>query len=415
MKTISLGAVLAVLLIFSQWTIVFGSNSNYGLCYPFVSSSYIKALQTPTAFNDTLIIPIGCGNSTINGNLLENDKFHPDSAWLSTIYTPKNGAISYDAFGNFIFKPDLDFRGEVTITYRLSAIDDANIYSEGQLIIYVEDDSDCDNIINRLDIDDDNDGILDFHEGDLTVDTDGDGIPNCYDIDSDNDGITDFIEWQTENTAVTLLLCDENCDGWDDAFDSQFGGNYYEQIDTDLDGTPDFLDSDSDNDGISDFLEAFDVLNDQNPTMKFLNLDDDFDGLDNGCDTIVREASGFNPIGSCSPLPDHNNNGIRDWRDPLSISVEEENIPNAMTTNFELVTYPNPVVNNCNLILPINKDSGALPYSLSIYDINGKMVHLQLLYNSENKVSFGKFKKGIYIIRVKIGETILSSKIIKSS
>jgi len=53
-------------------------------------------------------------------------------------------------------------------------------------------DTDGDGIINALDLDDDNDGILDTVEGNL--DTDGDGIINRLDLDTDNDGINDVIE-----------------------------------------------------------------------------------------------------------------------------------------------------------------------------------------------------------------------------
>lgn len=413
MKTIHLGVVFTILLILFQWGAVFGSNNNHGFCYPLVSFSYSKTIETPTALNDTLILAVGCGNYIVSGNVLDNDKYNPDLAWLSAIGIPKTGKISYDAFGNFTFSTDFDFRGEVTITYRLSAIDDSNLYSDGKLTIYVEDDFDCDNIINRLDLDNDNDGILDFHEGDLSVDTDGDGIANCYDIDSDNDGITDFTEWQNEDSQITLLLRDENSNGWDDAFDSQMGGIYYEQVDTDLDGSPDFLDIDSDNDGILDFVEAYDILNNKNPEFKLSKMDHDRDGLDNSCDTINCEVSRYNPIGSNSPLPDHNKNGIRDWRERKQNSIEGED-QDAKSSDLNLLVYPNPFANNCILKIPINEDYKDVPFSLKIYDINGKLVHLELLFKHQNTIHLEHLLKGIYFVHVKTRDNSFNTKLIKS-
>ena len=51
---------------------------------------------------------------------------------------------------------------------------------------------DSDGIINKIDLDDDNDGILDTEE--LFEDQDLDGIPNTFDLDSDDDGCYDVIE-----------------------------------------------------------------------------------------------------------------------------------------------------------------------------------------------------------------------------
>ena len=53
-------------------------------------------------------------------------------------------------------------------------------------------DCDGDGLINRIDVDDDNDGILDVDE--LFEDLDLDGIPNTFDLDSDGDGCFDTLE-----------------------------------------------------------------------------------------------------------------------------------------------------------------------------------------------------------------------------
>lgn len=57
-------------------------------------------------------------------------------------------------------------------------------------------DFDRDGVLNDVDLDDDNDGILDIIEqnGVLYRNTDGDGFPDYQDLDSDNDGCFDVIE-----------------------------------------------------------------------------------------------------------------------------------------------------------------------------------------------------------------------------
>lgn len=413
MKAVHLGAVFAGLQILYQWTIGFGSNNNSDLCYPLISDSFNQAMEMPIAVNDTFTLAVGCNNYEVSGNLMVNDIFTPDSVWISQVTPPQTGYFTCDPTGKFTFVTNKDFRGAVDIDYRLSVIANKNSYTEARLTIYVEDDFDCDNIVNSIDIDDDNDGIIDFHEGDIWDDADGDGIANRYDIDSDNDGITDFTEWQTEESTIKLLLRDENCDGWDAAFDPQEGGEYYEQVDTDKDGTPDFLDTDSDDDGILDFIEAFDILNNRAPELKFSEIDHDGDGLDNSCDTINCEVSRFNPIGSNSPLPDHNNNGIRDWRETDQNAIEGE-AQDAKNADMNLLAYPNPVINNCTVKIPNSEDFSAAPYSLKIYDMNGRLVHIELLYQHRSTLHLEHLLKGIYLLRVKTMGNIFSTRLIKS-
>jgi gliding motility-associated-like protein len=86
-----------------------------------------------------------------------------------------------------------------------------------------------------LDADSDGDCIPDTIEkgpnGATPVDTDGDGTPDYLDLDSDNDGILDSYENSVCTPAVPLC-------------------------DTDGDGIPNYLDLDSDNDGVMDVIEA---------------------------------------------------------------------------------------------------------------------------------------------------------------
>ena len=85
-------------------------------------------------------------------------------------------------------------------------------------------------------------------------DRDGDGVPNRLDLDSDNDGIPDNIEAQT-TLGYAAPSSDNNNNGLADTYESGTTLGLT-PVDTDSDGTPDYLDADSDNDGIADFRET---------------------------------------------------------------------------------------------------------------------------------------------------------------
>ncbi len=162
-------------------------------------------------------------------------------------------------------------------------------------------DTNNDGICNGLDTnyaDTDNDGIADAFDADQTGiefiprDTDNDTIYNCYDTDSDNDGIVDIIEGQISTLYLGLSNIDEDKDGLDDAFDTDFGGNTNGTIDTDSDGIYDHLDIDSDNDGVLDTTEAYDSDGDGIAETTASGNDADQDGLDDNFD--LRKTS-FSP------------------------------------------------------------------------------------------------------------------------
>ena len=209
--------------------------------------------------------------------------------------------------------------------------------SEATVVIIVENDNDCDGILNAHDLDNDNDGILDIDEGNGFLDSDDDGITDNFDIDSDNDGITDNEEWQKEGNYIAPSEKDSNYNGWDDAYDTELNGIYYKPIDTNINGIPDFIDKDSDGDGTSDNLEAYD--SDNNGTIEIIRIynDIDRDGLDDAFDLISCWSAGCNSTGSNSPLPDLNNNGVRDWRDSEIIVGKYSTAP-----AIEAGVYPRP-------------------------------------------------------------------------
>ncbi len=245
-------------------------------------------------------------------------------------------------------------------------------------------DADGDLVPNYLDIDSDNDGIVDVVEAggidangdgrlDGSTDADGDGLlsvvdadeggtalpnpnsdsdarPNFLDIDSDADGITDNTEAQTTPGYIAPSGLDSDGDGLDNAYDGTTGGTAIVPANTDGTTLPDYLDLDSDDDGIADAIEGNDVNHNGVANIIPTGTDSDSDGLDNAFDNfdlLNPPGVGFNATGSSSPLPDLDNDGIRDWRDtdddgdgiPTleegTIDTDGDGIPNAYDTDSD--------------------------------------------------------------------------------
>lgn len=119
-------------------------------------------------------------------------------------------------------------------------------------------------------IDSDEDGILNYKDADYctlngagvctSMDTDGDGILNSMDIDADNDGIVDNTEAQASDNYIAPANADNDGDGLDNAYDPDFATNVYLiPTNTDMTANPDFLDTDADNDGVLDAIEGHDI------------------------------------------------------------------------------------------------------------------------------------------------------------
>lgn len=185
-------------------------------------------------------------------------------------------------------------------------------------------DTDGDGIADLADLDDDNDGILDITE-DLNTDndndpatnptdTDGDNIPDYLDLDSDNDAIPDQIEAQTTNGYIVPSgarcsgFVDNDNDGLDDLYDADTADNTASAskglivVDTDGDGTPDYIDLDSDGDDISDYLESFhsSVLPDPGNGVGVNGYSDDNEAADdyNDVNTFAHNGTVFHLLDS---------------------------------------------------------------------------------------------------------------------
>ena len=127
----------------------------------------------------------------------------------------------------------------------------------------------------------------------VEMDTDGDGIADHLDLDADNDGITDNVEAQTTAGYIAPTGVDSDNDGLDDAYDATpttggAGSNGLTPVDTDSDGTADYIDTDSDNDGISDTDEAGHGI-----TQAAIDASGDADG--DGIADVVDDVVGFDP------------------------------------------------------------------------------------------------------------------------
>ena len=228
-------------------------------------------------------------------------------------------------------------------------LDPAVAYGAGSVSPLSDNDNDGDGQADRVDLDSDNDGLLDVQEAggadangdgiiDNFADTNGDGIfddsnvnflpipnsdfagetgagwvlrPNYLDIDSDGDGIDDTREGFTTGGYIAPgSIADADGDGISDSFDPDQGGSIATLVDTDFDGTPDYLDTDSDGDGLSDAIEGNDANTDGVADVVPSGLDADNDSFDDSFDG----TAGF---GGSSNYAYQNQDGDQnaDWRD----------------------------------------------------------------------------------------------------
>lgn len=205
-------------------------------------------------------------------------------------------------------------------------------------------DSDGDGIANPSDLDDDNDSILDFEEGLVDAngdgypdtdsrDSDADGVPDSLDLDSDNDGILDIVEGRLPFTRIPELdtlgvgaisvSFSVGANGIADTIETSNESNlvYLPILDTDNDGTPDYLDVDSDGDGIADLIEAGGQDDDFNGRV------DDFADADNkGVDDKLQAVA--------LPLFDTDGDGLLDY---LDLDSDQDDIPDQIESGGAFV------------------------------------------------------------------------------
>ena len=200
--------------------------------------------------------------------------------------------------------------------------DESTCQSNPQDSISLPDDFDSDNTCDIMDSDDDGDGYEDAEDAfqfDATEweDTDSDGVGNNQDDDDDGDGWTDIIE--------------PNCGA--DPLNAQSS-----PVDTDDDGTCDYLDPDNDNDSVMDVDDDF--PEDQNESKDTdgdgvgnnADLDDDGDGWPDSSESLCNTSPLSNQSvpedtdldGNCDLLDmDDDNDGVPDSGDVFPKDVNE--------------------------------------------------------------------------------------------
>ncbi|WP_321996537.1 gliding motility-associated C-terminal domain-containing protein [Draconibacterium orientale] len=311
----------------------------------------------PFKANDDILTLIYCPGETVSGDLdlFANDEgFTRENVSFTILTDLPNGVSATD--GNLLYVNEQPTEAVITFTYSVCHTVNTENCDTAEVTIQVLVDTDCDGVPDLDDLDDDDDGILDIIEEEnaldqTSLDSDGDGIVDRLDIDSDNDGIVDNIEWQStiaedgEYDYIFPLGTDSNNDGWDDAYDPSSNGITYEPWDMDLDGTPDYLDTNTDNEGEDDIVEGWDEFpNDSIADVSYIGSDADGDGLDDAYDTYNTTTEewvpGQNAIGSDAYLQDTDDDGVRDWRDavddrpvPERFACGEPVIPNAFSPN----------------------------------------------------------------------------------
>jgi large repetitive protein len=139
--------------------------------------------NTPDAVNDVVATPLleDAANGTVN--IITNDTdpdgnpsvptngvgqftidMDPSVPGIDATFTNADGVWSYDASTGIVtFDPALNFSGVATMQYELC--DPMGLCDQASITFTVNEDTDGDGIINYVDIDDDNDGILDATEG----------------------------------------------------------------------------------------------------------------------------------------------------------------------------------------------------------------------------------------------------------
>ncbi len=157
------------------------------------------------------------------------------------------------------------------------------------------------------------------------TDFDSDGIDNYLDLDADGDGIPDNIEAQTNLAYKAPVLVDSDGDGIMDIYDQDAGGAL-DPVNSDLNGNPDYLDTDSDDDGIPDVVEAWDSDmdgfgdwdtngNNDPADESGYGSDVDADGISYLFDSNSGRGTVANITGSNATMQDTDADDIRDFRD----------------------------------------------------------------------------------------------------
>ena len=263
---------------------------------PDLSSPVLVPNPDPVIFN----VIDNSGNLTVRSTAGDNTpQFSPRIVVANDEHTIRLDAEAITDF-DFTLGSDTGHKGP---NFQLKARSNPDLQISDGLII-IPGDTDKDNVLDLIDLDDDNDGILDADETpgfDPDGDADGDGVLNYFDV---NDA-------GTTGDGSTTDYTDSNGDGIADVFD------------TDLDGIPNHLDLDSDNDTIPDNIEAQTTAGYIAPTA----TDTDGDGLDDAYDTdciAIGNPAGCAAAGVAITPVDTDGNTTEDLPDFLDLDSDDD-------------------------------------------------------------------------------------------
>ena len=244
------------------------------------SDSFDSDVNRITGRSLQINVVSGENNSTISAGMVRNNVSCP--------------AIDFDLDG-LINSADLDSDGDGVA----NSVDGNEDPDEDGLPNYLDLDSDADGIPDMIEVqvnaytlpanqDSDFNGIDNIFDLGLTpVDTDGDNIPDYLDIDSDNDGINDNFEMQPATIYIPSFQTDSDCDGLDDAYDSDSSG-------TDFDGS-----YDGDNTSIPDYREIPTQCTAENLVARSFEMD----GIGTTLNDLVKQAVQYRRKVTTNNLP----------------------------------------------------------------------------------------------------------------
>ncbi|RJE74831.1 PKD domain-containing protein [Reichenbachiella sp. MSK19-1] len=227
------------------------------------------------------------GTNLVAGRVSVNDT-DPEGDPMSYTATsqPTDGVLIFNTDGSFTYQPNSGFNGIDTFTYQVCD-------TPAKPLISLCDDATVTISVTAVLLDSDDDGILDIIEvgsdPSNPIDTDGDGSPDYLDKDADNDGIADFFEYKNTDFGISGRVHATN--------------NVLIPLDSDGDGQPDYLDTDSDNDGVLDMIESGNIL----PSGQ------DLDG--NGIDDVYDTPDGTFTNSLSRDPRDTDGDGVRDYVD----------------------------------------------------------------------------------------------------
>ena len=218
-----------------------------------VTLDSISESQTITEETDTYFAVSASAISNISYQWQYSDD--EGSTWLNISESPLYGGINEDTLK--VYGAPLSFNTRLfRVVISTNSFNCGDDITTNSLELTVLPDNDLDGIADSDDIDDDNDGIFDYQEG--NGDTDGDGIPNSFDLDSDGDGCNDVIEAGFTDSDGDGLLGDVpvEVDEQGKVISAGEGNGYIDPVDRDSNFMPDYLDFGS---SVSIIVEPEDV------------------------------------------------------------------------------------------------------------------------------------------------------------